>query len=955
MKKVEYDAFISYRHCPVDQYVAEVLHKELETFRLPRNLVKQRKKQEKDKTRINRVFRDKDELPIASDLSDPIMAALEESNYLIVICSPRLRESIWCQKEIETFLKIHGRDRILAVLAEGEPIDSFPDILRFQEIEVVLENGEIGTERKEVEPLAADVRGESKKKIKKKIKEEVVRLAAPMFDCAYDELKQRHREQRIKKIVTGSLIGAAICFVFGAVSSTMALRIHKQSIEITEQASIIEERYEEAMVQNALASATTAQYLLESGDRIAALQMAYEALPMSQDSSETIPYTAQAQYALTSASYLYQMGGDLLPSIMLHHDSNVSMFLFSPGGDLLVTIQEYGQVVVWDTITKEEIGEFTIQSSQVSMAESTMVFLDNQRIFYPTTSGFAIYHIEQGTTIYEHESIKPYEVKLNQSGTLLYIKCYDGYYVWDAITYEQLDFVAQNSIATNYDVYFAYDDTTLLVVTEHELSGLAVETYDYESQTISSIQEVNLSNFSRLQLVGEEGILLIANNYETAEGEIQPTTLGELMYLEGGVVQWTYHKEGDSCYEVSIAGANGEYIVVQGYSELTVIDIHTGEVLDTINYGQQIVWSCLLKGSECTMQVALRDGSYYALNIEYYYDNGTPIYLNTNAYNIKQFDVGLFYFAQLMYNSTGVVLYTYERNEDVEDVLQLENTLMNVSISDNGEFAIGTMQQTLEVYDVLNGRLLYEVEMDSFLTDAVFVGADCEYVAVLSSQMVTVIEAETGRQVSQFEVEVMSSDTYVFHQDSARLSIVTDEQVICYDVLTGTQVYQCDMSEALTDQNVVALDESERYVGVASKQENEIQIFEIEGELACTIEADVLLVRHMFFHESDAKLYVRYADNTVEVYRADTGEWIATYDGLEDTILGVNQKSDGVESVLYGYSNGYVVNESHELIERIPYYCSEIAGQYYLRKTTQIVTVPDYSYEELLQYAEKLL
>ena len=34
MKK-KYDAFISYRHCDPDKYVAELLHKQMEAFRLP--------------------------------------------------------------------------------------------------------------------------------------------------------------------------------------------------------------------------------------------------------------------------------------------------------------------------------------------------------------------------------------------------------------------------------------------------------------------------------------------------------------------------------------------------------------------------------------------------------------------------------------------------------------------------------------------------------------------------------------------------------------------------------------------------------------------------------------------------------------------------------------------------------------------------------------------------------
>ena len=102
----KYDAFISYRHAELDKFVAEKLHKQLEAFSLPKSVVKKCPGQKK---KIERVFRDKEELPLTSNLEDPIVQALQNSEWLIVICSPRLRESVWCKKEIETFIALRGR------------------------------------------------------------------------------------------------------------------------------------------------------------------------------------------------------------------------------------------------------------------------------------------------------------------------------------------------------------------------------------------------------------------------------------------------------------------------------------------------------------------------------------------------------------------------------------------------------------------------------------------------------------------------------------------------------------------------------------------------------------------------------------------------------------------------------------------------------------------------------
>ena len=40
LENVKYDAFISYRHCELDSFVSENLHKKLENFKLPKSVLK---------------------------------------------------------------------------------------------------------------------------------------------------------------------------------------------------------------------------------------------------------------------------------------------------------------------------------------------------------------------------------------------------------------------------------------------------------------------------------------------------------------------------------------------------------------------------------------------------------------------------------------------------------------------------------------------------------------------------------------------------------------------------------------------------------------------------------------------------------------------------------------------------------------------------------------------------
>ena len=84
----KYDAFISYRHAEKDTLIASEIQKGIERFNIPASL---RKKTGKD--RFNRVFRDVEELPITSNLTEELEEALKSSQYLIVICSYRTSES----------------------------------------------------------------------------------------------------------------------------------------------------------------------------------------------------------------------------------------------------------------------------------------------------------------------------------------------------------------------------------------------------------------------------------------------------------------------------------------------------------------------------------------------------------------------------------------------------------------------------------------------------------------------------------------------------------------------------------------------------------------------------------------------------------------------------------------------------------------------------------------------
>ncbi len=202
-----YDAFISYRHLPLDEAVASRVQELLERYRPPKEVGGSKR------ARIERIFRDKTELPTSGDLDTALKRALLGSRFLIVILSEETKHSKWCMEEIRLFKEAHGGnvDHILPVLVSGEPADAIPDELRFESR--VGEDGMVVSE--EIEPLCCDVRGDSTSDTMKRLKTEYLRLAAPLLDCGFDELYQRHKRRARQQRILGCVGVSALALVLG--------------------------------------------------------------------------------------------------------------------------------------------------------------------------------------------------------------------------------------------------------------------------------------------------------------------------------------------------------------------------------------------------------------------------------------------------------------------------------------------------------------------------------------------------------------------------------------------------------------------------------------------------------------------------------------------------------------------------------------------------------------------
>jgi len=224
----KYRAFISYSHA--DEKWASWLHKALETYRVPPQLVGTETSCGRVPARIAPIFRDRDELPTATNLGSVLTQALEDSACQIVICSPNAAQSRWTNEEILTFKRLGRSDRIFCMIVDGEPgasgdpatVDQecFPPAMLYE----IGDDGELTDLR--CEPIAADARKGKDNKHSAKLK-----LIAGMLGVEFDSLRQRELHRRQKRLA----ILAAASVAGMAITSGLAVTAYLARIEAEQQ------------------------------------------------------------------------------------------------------------------------------------------------------------------------------------------------------------------------------------------------------------------------------------------------------------------------------------------------------------------------------------------------------------------------------------------------------------------------------------------------------------------------------------------------------------------------------------------------------------------------------------------------------------------------------------------------------------------------------------------------
>ena len=261
-KTNSYEAFISYRHNPRDSFIAKIISRQTEGYRIPTAKLRR----ELGRKKVGKLFRDEDELPFGGVLNDAITAAINNSQkFIMLLSADYLDEEHWCLYELAEFLKTHHYRDVVVIVSSGDIAS-----LTARTCEVMRKRGfnfygDVDITGKPVDPFAVELTPyEDEKSLRKALSSKRLKLLAGILSVDYDDLNRRERRKRVQRrwAVLSPVFAAVTAFAITV--TLMAININTQKIatQMNEMSLLLESS------KNAVAN----------GDRLAGMRYALDSL-----------------------------------------------------------------------------------------------------------------------------------------------------------------------------------------------------------------------------------------------------------------------------------------------------------------------------------------------------------------------------------------------------------------------------------------------------------------------------------------------------------------------------------------------------------------------------------------------------------------------------------------------------------------------------------------------------
>lgn len=947
-REYTYTAFISYKHAELDSFVAETIHKKLESYRVPRNVL--RSKQGKLLNRsIGRIFRDRDELPTASNLSDQINRALEESRFLIVICSPRTRQSAWVMQEIETFIKLYGRENVLCVLIEGEPEDSFPRILRCEEVEQIEVDGTITKVINEIEPLAADVRATTQGKCKQLIKAEMLRVLAPILGCSYDTLKQRHRERRQRQIMTGLTVIIGFLMLFGGFSFY--------------QNQLIEKNLQESLRMQSRYLATVSEELLYQGDRESAAMVAKYALPEGEDDNR--PYVAEAEGALSRALGVYRNGAYYSSVYTLGHDNSISYLDNSENGRYVLSVDTNNVIYIWDvqegTLLRKYEDFDTIDAASTFITDTMYVISE-----YNSVRG---YSIVSGEPLFE--DIREYMLPIVSSPNENYLALVDNSII---TLYDVANGSKMKDCNIDIDVSFVKDTFLLssdyLAVVEEVENGSQISVIALSNG--HKMYDITISSEIVSQIVLHKEYLIVSAfsaDSQKANGLIQ------CLNVNDGTVYWE-NSNNSGVRDIEVV--DDENLAIVGFNTIEIMELQNGNPIYNTVYSSQIMGIENIGNS--TIEVALADG-----NLKYLiYSVGVAFPDIDYCNRIENIAMSLQYMCIISSKTDEIAVFTKLVDENIQ-LFTEEGNIVSCFYVENNKAILYCNAYEVYRYDIATRETTQLKTFDQGIVQ-LWLNSKDEIVVLLSDG--TVIKAESYDFGRAWEYQSECSNSLV-SGDGNTILFYDDGSMILYDTTKMQKSYESTKDDFYVSNcalsyngNVAAYYTGSELVIIKDgvevlKQECNIGPFTLsdEGERIGYVELDnnkLVVLDTMDFKEvisercsgdsinsisfSQAGEYLALSYFTEGLYIKDSGtlKTVARMEEVDYRIIDFRYNLSKEIYLLKTDYNTYLMNEELQVKAELPfvYDITKDLSEAIISVYSNGAVTPVYSLEQLLQETE---
>lgn len=746
----EYYAFISYKR--EDKKDAKRLQHALEYYRLPNQLRQENPGLPKY---VRPVFRDMTELEVG-ELSSQIHAGLEQSHYLIVVCSPRAASSKWVNDEVEYFISLGKQSKIIPYIIKGVPHACNPDDECFPPALLKISNDN--------ELLGANINDVGRSSA-------TIRVISKMFGLRYDTLYRRfEREERRKWRICLYVLTliALLGFYIGGYF------VRQNSIIQNQKAQLDETNWNLMSIQSKAVSGK-AMELINEGDYYTAAMLAIAVLP-DDIQAPNRPLCSEAEKALRSALSHNGM-------VVKGHIDEVNTAFFNHDGSRIVSSSDDGTIRVWDAMSGSELYCLDASAGFVSTAS-----------FSPNSNYIVAGYNDCNVRIWDiHNKTVTKELKGHTGGILCCSYSHNGDYIvssaggdntiriWNAESGEQLRIIEGPYNVYNH-VSFSPDDKYIVSA---GMGDDHIRIYDVvsgkEVKTMPS-KSVNAALFSN------DGKHIIASSCNSNDSQIWDFNTGKKEFSLRGHTDYVYYSTfSPDGKHIASASCDSKIIIwdVKKRKQTRVISGHTGPV-NSVSYsadGKKLVSASADK----------------TIRVWDLYGNANPKVLKGEYGYISCADISPTGEKIVSSSRSNGELHIWDWNSG-KDTMTLkghEGYVFTVNYSPDGRLIMSaSMDNTIRLWDANSGELRRTYNCGMHLKGIASFSPDGKLIAYGDGAVLKIIDASNGQLLRELCARNDNVD-YVFAQNISSITfspngryIATatylDKTIRVWDIEAGT-------------------------------------------------------------------------------------------------------------------------------------------------------------------------